>query len=37
MVGRKDKIHTEGLHNEASVPGGGMALPNSQQSADGLK
>jgi len=28
QVGRKDKVHTEGLHNEASVPGGGVALPN---------
>jgi len=28
QVGRKDKVHTEGLHNEASVPEGGVALPN---------
>ena len=37
QVGRKDKVHTEGLHNRASVPGGGVALPNkvgsSQQTA----
>ena len=39
QVGRKDKVHTEGLHNEASVGllGGGVALPNkigsSQQTA----
>jgi len=37
QVGRKDKVHTEGLHNEASVPGWGVALPNkvgdSQQTA----
>ena len=23
QVGRRDKVHAEGLHNEASVPGGG--------------
>ena len=28
QVGRKDKVHTEGLHYEASVAEGGMALPN---------
>jgi len=28
QVGRKDTVHTEGLHNEASVPRGGVALPN---------
>jgi len=37
QVGRKDTVHTEGLYNEASVPGGGVALPNkvgsSQQTA----
>jgi len=27
-VGRMDKVHTEGLHYEASVPGVGVALPN---------
>jgi len=33
-----DKAHTEGLHSEASVPGGGVAVPNfgnSQQPANG--
>jgi len=37
QVGRNDKVHTEGLHYEASVPEGGVALPNkvgsSQQTA----
>ena len=37
QVDRKDKVHTEVLHNEASVPGGVVALPNkvgnSQQTA----
>jgi len=37
QVGRKDKVHTEGLHNGASVPEGGVTLPNkvgsSQQTA----
>jgi len=28
QVGRKDTVHTEGFHNEASVPRGGVALPN---------
>jgi len=34
-----DKAHTEGLHSEASVPGGGVGVPNkvgnSQQPANG--
>jgi len=37
QVGRKATVHTEGLHNEASVPGGGVTHPNkvgsSQQRA----
>ena len=41
QVGRKDKVHTEGLLNEASVPGGGVELPNKvgngQNSTDGVK
>ena len=28
QVGKKDKVHTEGIHNEASVPGWGVSLPN---------